>query len=271
MYNLIDTHAHLDGEEFSCDINDVLDRAQKVGVKTILIPNINGTTINNVLGTCKKHTGILYPMIGLHPEDVKEKEEYDRVLDSMEAMLKSHTDNTCQFIAIGEIGLDFYWDDTYKKEQKEAFERQIRWAETYHLPLMIHSRAAHKELVEIMEAHRHNHIKGVFHCFTGNSDEAKDLLSFEGFMLGIGGVATFKKSDLPEVLASTVPLSRIVLETDAPYLAPVPYRGKRNESAFIANIAQKIAEIYHCTLNEVATTTTENAIKMFGTAIQKTI
>lgn len=271
MYNLIDTHAHLDGEEFSCDINDVLDRAQKVGVKTILIPNINSTTINNVLGTCKKHTGILYPMIGLHPEDVKEKEEYDRVLDSMEAMLKSHTDNTCQFIAIGEIGLDFYWDDTYKKEQKEAFERQIRWAETYHLPLMIHSRAAHKELVEIMEAHRHNHIKGVFHCFTGNSDEAKDLLSFEGFMLGIGGVATFNKSDLPEVLASTVPLSRIVLETDAPYLAPVPYRGKRNESAFIANIAQKVAEIYHCTVNEVATTTTENAIKMFGTAIQKTI
>lgn len=253
-------------------MNEVLDRAQAAGIKTILVPNINGATINQLLETCNRHTDILYPMIGLHPEDVKE--DYTQILDCMEIMLTkqaaTHTNNTNRFVAIGEVGLDFYWDDTYKEEQKKAFERQIEWAETYNLPLMIHSRAAHKDLVKIMESHRHNHIKGVFHCFTGNVEEAEELLSFDGFMLGIGGVTTFKKSELPEVLRSTIPISRIVLETDSPYLAPVPYRGKRNESALIATIAQKVADIYNCTLNEVAKYTTENAVKVFGTSIQKT-
>ncbi|MCM1312151.1 MAG: TatD family hydrolase [Bacteroides sp.] len=271
MYNIIDTHAHLDGEEFCDDISEVLYRAQTAGVKTILIPNINGATIDHLMETCKKYKEILHPMIGLHPEDVKGQESCNIILDRMETMLKEQKtyvqNQVCRFIAIGEIGLDFYWDDTYKDEQKYVFERQIEWAETYNLPLMIHSRSAHTELVEIMETHRQSNLKGVFHCFTGNAEEAKALLSFEGFMLGIGGAVTFKKSELPTVLSSTVPMSRIVLETDAPYLTPVPYRGKRNESAFIVNTAKKIADIYKCTVEEVAQTTTENAIKVFGASI----
>lgn len=265
MYSFIDTHAHLDGDEFKEDLNDVLDRALHAGVKKILIPNINGKTIENLLQVCQTYNGIMYPMIGLHPEDINGKENYLEALDKMEQMLKeesfTETNRGNKFVAIGEVGLDFYWDDTYRKEQVEAFERQIGWAETYNLPLMIHTRSAHKELIEIMECH--HGCRGVFHCFTGNAEEAQDLLSFEGFMLGIGGVATFKKSQLPEVLKSTVPISRIVLETDSPYLAPVPHRGKRNESAFLADTAKKIAEVYECTIEEVAKHTTENTLKIF--------
>ena len=166
-------------------------------------------------------------------------------------------------IAIGEIGLDFYWDDSHKKEQIEVFEHQIQWAEKYGLPLMIHARSAHKELVETMERHRDSNLSGVFHCFTGTEEEAKDLLSFPNFMLGIGGVLTFKKSTLREVVKNAIPLSRIVLETDSPYMAPVPNRGKRNESAYVRNVAEMLSEIYGTDFGDIVFQTTKNTLKVF--------
>ena len=193
-------------------------------------------------------------MIGLHPEEVKT--DYQSQLDQMLAMLET---NPTLFTAIGEVGLDFYWDETYRKEQIDAFEQQIEWAVRFDMPLMIHARNAFQELTEMMETHRNENLKGVFHCFTGTEDEARKLLTFEGFKLGIGGVLTFKKSTLPQVLKNAVPLSRIVVETDAPYLAPVPHRGKRNESAFIIEIIKRLTEIYACNWENIAIETQKNA------------
>lgn len=259
---IIDTHSHLDGPEFADDLEDVLARAKEAGVEKILIPAINAEGMSNLIDVCQKHSGYLVPMIGLHPEEVKE--DYKLQLDSLSQMLeesvKGHT-SMPKFCAIGEVGLDFYWDDTFRQQQIDAFEQQITWAATYNMPLMIHARNAHKELVEIMERHRNDNLRGVFHCFSGTTDEARQLLSFQGFMLGIGGVLTFKKSTLPEVLRQAVPLDRIVLETDAPYLAPVPYRGKRNESAFITATAARLNEIYPCETTNIAIQTKKNAIK----------
>ena len=230
---IIDTHSHLDGEEFAEDRPDVIQRAKDAQVD-------------------KK--GYLYPMIGLHPEEVKT--DYQSQLDQMLAMLET---NPTLFTAIGEVGLDFYWDETYRKEQIDAFEQQIEWAVRFDMPLMIHARNAFQELTEMMETHRNENLKGVFHCFTGTEDEARKLLTFEGFKLGIGGVLTFKKSTLPQVLKNAVPLSRIVVETDAPYLAPVPHRGKRNESAFIIEIIKRLTEIYACNWENIAIETQKNA------------
>jgi len=254
---LIDTHSHIDGEEYDDDREEVIGRAKEAGVGRILVPNINGKTISRIVELCESHKGYLYPMIGLHPEDVTDDDE--ATLDEMENMLNTKHD----FIAIGEVGLDLYWDTSREREQIKVFERQVEWAEKYSLPLMIHSRNAHKQLVDIIS--RHDSVKGVFHCFTGTKEEAAQLLSFKGFKLGIGGVVTFKKSQLPSVLSEAVPLDRIVLETDAPYMAPVPHRGKRNESSFIVEVARKLSEIYSCGLDEVAKTTTENAIEVFPT------
>ncbi len=248
---MIDTHAHLDGEEFAEDISEVIQRAKDVGVEKIFLPNVNEDTLQPIIRLCAAYPGYLYPMIGLHPEEVNPtKFDVDATLNAMESMLESHDlMNTC--VAIGEVGLDLYWDQTYKEKQIEVFERQITWAIKYHLPLMIHARNAHAELVEIISKYQQHNLTGVFHCFTGTEEEATQLLSFSGFALGIGGVLTFKKSKLPEVLKSAVPLSRIVLETDSPYMAPVPHRGKRNESAFVRLVAEKLADIYNVTLQEV--------------------
>lgn len=261
---MIDTHAHLDGDEFAEDISEVIQRAKSAGVEKIFLPNVNGDTLQPLLRLCASHPGYLFPMIGLHPEDVNPtKMDVDATLDVMESMLEKQ--NTC--VAIGEVGLDFYWDQTYQKEQIEAFERQIEWAIKYHLPLMIHARNAHTELVNIISKHSADHLTGVFHCFTGTEEEALQLLSFSGFALGIGGVLTFKKSKLPDVLKSVVPLSRIVLETDSPYMAPVPYRGKRNESAFVRNVAEKLAQVYDTSLEEVEQQTNLNVSRIFPKAI----
>lgn len=259
----IDTHAHIDGEEFIDDFEDTVKRALGSNVKKIFIPNINAGTIDRIDKLCDSKQGILYPMIGLHPEDVKP--ENIEMLNDMEERLSSHN----SYIAIGEIGLDYYWDDTYKDLQKEVFRRQIDWSVEYGLPLMIHTRAAHSDMVEIIELANKEHqgkLSGVFHCFAGSIEEAQDLLKFENFMFGIGGIVTFKKSSLPEVLKSTIPLERIVLETDAPYMAPVPHRGKRNESAYIKDIAEKLAEIYECDVEHVMVQTTNNALKVFPKA-----
>ena len=272
---IIDTHSHLYGEEFATDISDVIDRARAAGLGKIFLPNINADSIKPMLALTRRSPGFFYPMIGLHPEDLGTT--WREVLPKMEAMLQQPGH---PFIAIGEVGLDYYWDRSLYEEQQEAFAIQVCWAQKYHLPLMIHTRDAHRELVNILKqqivnckffkreasqgAERSNcTLSGVFHCFGGTAEEAEELLDFEGFMLGIGGVVTFKKSPLPEVLKATVPLERIVVETDSPYLAPVPYRGKRNESAYVVEVLRKLSQIYEKDIDEVASITTSNALKTF--------
>lgn len=260
---LIDTHSHIDGEEFLDDFEDVVKRAKAANVKKIFLPNINADTIGRIELLCSLNPGTLYPMIGLHPEDVNT--ESSDTLNALEERLKRPN----PYIAIGEIGLDYYWNDTHKELQKEAFKKQIKWSIDYDLPLMIHTRAAHSDMVDIITSSNEKYggrLRGVFHCFAGNEEEAQELLKFENFMFGIGGIVTFKKSVLPQVIKSVIPLERIVLETDSPYMAPVPNRGKRNESAFIKDIGAKLAEIYNCDPMLVMEQTTNNALKIFSKA-----
>lgn len=256
---MIDTHAHLYVEEFGEDVREVLERAKAVGLSKIFLPNINRESLVPMMDLCKSCPGFLYPMIGLHPTDVAS--DYREVLDGMETMLET----AHPFIAVGEVGLDFYWDTTYKKEQEEAFARQVEWAVKHHLPLMIHARNAQDDLLRIMDAYRHEPLTGVFHCFSGTEEEARQLLTYEGFLLGINGVVTFKKSALPEVLRR-IPLERIVLETDAPYLAPAPHRGKRNESSYLIHVASRLADIYQMSVEEIIATTDKNALRVFTRA-----
>lgn len=306
---MIDTHSHLDGPEFAEDLEQTLLRAKAAGVEKIFVPGICWADTPRLLEICNAHAGLLYPMIGLHPENIMD-EDYHEVLKKMEKLIaesvteteetnevsaksdnmnedSAKSDNTnevsanfgnmpyaCKkhitkapIIGIGEVGLDLYWDDTHKSEQMEVLESQLQWAEKYRLPLMIHSRNAHAELMKIMERHRSSNLTGVFHCFTGPPDEARDLLSFPGFMLGIGGVVTFKKSTLRETIKEAVPLSRIVLETDSPYMAPVPNRGKRNESAYVKNVAEMLADVFGLDLHTIVLHTTENALKVFPKAV----
>lgn len=253
----IDTHSHIYGPEFDEDRNLVIERAKAVGVDKVFLPNINRETIQPMLDVCIQNQGFLYPMMGLHPEDLTD--DYQNVLDSMRELLcqKNHP-----YIAVGEVGLDYYWDRSRYEEQQDAFEQQIKWALEFSLPLMIHCRSAHAELMEIMKRYRSEKMTGVFHCFGGTIEEAEDLLQFDGFVLGIGGVLTYKKSTLPDVLRS-VPLDRIVVETDAPYLAPVPCRGKRNEPSFAIHTVRRLAEIYEVTEEEVFDRTTDNAKRVF--------
>lgn len=256
----IDTHAHIDGEEFTDDLELVIERAKSTNIQKIFIPNINANTISRIEEICTSHQGTIYPMIGLHPEDVNT--ESPKTLDLMSERLERHNN----FIAIGEIGLDYYWDTSYKEMQKEIFKRQIKWGAVHNLPLTIHTRSAHTDMIDIMKRSIEKYgdcIRGVFHCFAGNETEAEEMLGFENFMLGIGGIVTFKNSLLPQVLKSTIPLERIVLETDSPYMAPVPNRGKRNESAFIKDIAVKLADIYNCSIEHIMSQTTHNALSIF--------
>ena len=254
---MIDTHSHIYGPEFASDIDDVVTRAREAGVKRILLPNINLDTISPMLSLCDSYPGYMYPMLGLHPTDVGSG--FNRQLDAMWRIL---ADDRARYIAVGEVGLDFYWDTTFKEEQIEAFCRQIEWAADYGLPLMIHSRSAHNELVDIIGRYYSRGISGVFHCFGGTRDEAEQLLSFDRFVLGIGGVVTYKKSTLPDVL-SGIPLSRIVLETDSPYLAPMPHRGTRNESSYVADVMRCLANIYNVSAEDVSRVTNENVYRVF--------
>ncbi len=255
----IDTHAHIYGEEFLNDFDNVIQRAKEVGAIHIFLPSTNEASACDVVRLSNLYPGFLYPMLGLHPEDITEN--YIDVLKRMEKSLQG----TCPYIAIGEVGLDFYWDQSKKVEQIEAFQIQIGYALKYHLPLMIHARAAHRELVNTLMPYIHEEgLCGVFHCFTGTCEEATELLeTFPTFCLGIGGVLTFKKSSLPQVLASSVPLNRIVLETDSPYMAPTPHRGKRNEPSFIPYIISRLCDIYDTTSTFIETQTTRNALQIF--------
>ena len=254
----IDTHIHLDGEEFLEDLNQVVERATEAGAGKLFVPGINFDSIKSVKAVCEKFPDICFPMIGLHPEDVKD--DWEQVLDGMEKYIPGYP-----WIAIGEVGLDFYWSREFEKEQLLAFERQVQWAIKYNLPLMIHCRTAQNELLAILKKYASEPVlRGVFHCFTGNEQEAKRFLEYDNWMLGIGGVLTFKKSKLPETLRNVVPLSRIVLETDAPYMAPVPFRGKRNESSFIPYIISTLAEVYSTSAESIADVTTQNAKTVFS-------
>lgn len=260
MSGIIDTHAHLYGEEFQNDIEDVVGRARECGVEKIFLPNINESTVDRMCRLCNRWPGFFYPMMGLHPTDLDEN--YMQTLDRMEERLKGpHI-----YIGIGEVGLDYYWERTYYEEQKTAFVRQVEWALAYGLPLMIHSRSAQKELVELLSPYKGKGLRGVFHSFGGTADEAEELLSFDHFMLGINGVLTFKKSGLPDVLGM-IPLERVVLETDSPYLTPVPYRGRRNESAYICHTLRKMAEVYGLPVETVAGQTRKNALETFTRAL----
>lgn len=257
---LIDTHCHLDGEEFAEDLEAVVTRAQEAGVGAVGIPGIDLASCETVLQVCGKYPGYCYPMLGLHPEEVKE--DWQAVLAQIKEKLIGS-----QVVAVGEVGLDFYWSREFEQAQLAAFEEQVRWAVELQLPLMIHCRKAQHEMVAILKRYKDDLPGGVFHCFTGNEQEAKELLQFERFVLGVGGVLTFKKSHLPEVLPACVPLSRIVLETDAPYMAPVPVRGQRNEPAFVAHVLQRLAEAYGVDAETVANQTGLNCEKILNISV----
>lgn len=254
---MIDTHAHLDGEEYLNDLPEVIQRAKDAGVEKVFVPAIDQKSITTVLAVCQQYPSYAYPMIGLHPEEVRN--DWREVLEKMRVEAEKET-----FLAIGEVGLDFYWSREFEQEQLEAFEEQVRWSIDTRLPLMIHCRKAQNEMVAILKRYKDELPGGVFHCFTGNELEAKELLQFDRFVLGIGGVLTFKNSHLPEVLPAAVPLDRIVLETDSPYMAPVPMRGKRNESAFVVHVLQKLAECYQVSVEEVERRTNETVTRVFG-------
>lgn len=226
----------------------------------MFVPAIDLKSVDTVLRVCRDNSGFAYPMIGLHPEEVKE--DWQEQLHAMRQILQdSHP-----FIAIGEVGLDYYWSREYADEQLEAFEEQVKWSIETRLPLMIHCRKAQNEMVALLRKYKDQLPGGVFHCFTGNVHEAEELMTFPRFVLGIGGVSTFKSSHLREDLPAAVPLDRIVLETDSPYMAPVPLRGQRNESAFLPHVIKTLAASYGVSEDEVAQTTTRTALAVFSLA-----
>ena len=264
---MIDSHCHLDGEEFAEDLGEVILRAKEAGVTKVLVPAIDLKSCHSVLNLCERYPDFCLPMLGLHPEEVRA--DWRQQLDSLGTVLseslqiKTHSEpSPVSPIAIGEVGLDYYWSREFEQEQLEAFEEQVRWSVETRLPLMIHCRKAQNEMVAILRKYADDLPGGVFHCFTGNEIEARELLQFNRFVLGIGGVLTFKKSNLPQTMA-VIPLNRIVLETDAPYMAPVPHRGQRNEPAFVSEVLRKLAEVYGVSEEEVARQTTANAFEVF--------
>lgn len=251
---MIDTHSHIYGPEFDEDRDEVINNALQAGIEKIFLPNINAESISRMFAVASRYPGVCYPMIGLHPEDVKD--DWQSVLEDMRQYLP-------KVVAVGETGLDFYWDSTYEKEQIEALEHQISWAKEYDLPLVIHMRKAEQELFEVMDRHKSDDLRGIFHCFSGSKETAQRMLAYEGFVLGIGGVLTFKNCRLSETL-KYVPIDRIVLETDAPYLAPVPHRGKRNEPAYVHHVAQFLSQIYNVTLEELNLVTNNRVKSIFN-------
>lgn len=274
MIQIIDTHTHLDAEEFDEDRAEAFARAKEAGVAKVFLPAIDLKTTHAVLDLSRQYPGYAYPMIGLHPEEVKTEwkeqlAELRRILDEHISQTKNTkcVQNACKcadFIAIGEVGLDYYWSREFENEQLDVFEEQVKWSVETQLPLMIHCRKGQNEMVHLLRQYEKNLPGGVFHCFTGNQKEAEELLTFEKFVLGVGGVSTFKSSHLREDLPAVVPLDRIVLETDSPYMAPVPYRGKRNESAFVVEVLKTLAQAYGVTIETFADATNENVARVFG-------
>ena len=252
----IDTHSHLYSEQFDNDRTTAINEAIALGIDTILLPNISSKYTKNLLKLCNQFPENCFPMMGLHPCDVSE-ENFDSEMQHVEIELAKN-----KYIAVGEIGLDLYWDKTKLEVQKRAFIYQIKLAKQYQIPIAIHVRDAFDEAIDIVESHNDNTLRGVFHCFTGSIVQAKRVIDLKDFYLGIGGVITFKNSGLDQTIKE-ISLKNLILETDSPYLAPVPFRGKRNESKYLTKIAEKIAEIKNMTIKEIAEITTTNAKKLF--------
>ncbi|MDC0249670.1 TatD family hydrolase [Flavobacteriales bacterium] len=253
----IDTHSHLYSSQFNEDRTKVVKEAVAAGVMTILLPNIASNYTRGMLDLCAEFPNNCYPMMGLHPCDVKEENLSTELTHVEEELAKG------KYIAVGEIGLDLYWDKSTLAIQKKAFIYQIKLAKKYNLPIAIHVRDSFSEAIEIIEELNDANLSGVFHCFTGDAEDALKVINLGGFYLGIGGVLTFKNSGLNNTI-SAIDIQYLILETDSPYLAPVPFRGKRNESKYIINIAEKLAEVHNLSIAKVAEITTENAKKLFG-------
>jgi TatD DNase family protein len=251
----IDTHTHLYSEEFTSDIDEVIKKAINAGVEKFFLPNIDSASIDVMHAFCEKYPQHCFPMMGLHPCSVKEN--YLEELTIAYNLLKAK-----KYVAVGEIGIDLYWDKTFYTQQVDAFTQQINWAFEFDLPIVIHCRNAFDEIYEMLCSFK-KLPKGIFHCFSGNEEQANKIIEATGFKLGIGGVLTFKNSGLDKAIAN-IDLKHLVLETDAPYLAPIPYRGKRNESSYIRIIAAKLAEIKNCSISDVGNITTANAKEIFG-------
>lgn len=256
MLKYIDTHSHLYDTDFEGDLNDVIERAKEVGVAGIIMPAVDSTTYNAMISLASSQRGYTYPATGLHPTSVKEnwREELEFVFESFSRE---------KFIAVGEIGIDGYWSKEFMNEQITVFEEQLRVASENNLPVIIHSRDATEEIFKSLDRCRKLNLRGIFHAFSGSFETASRVFTYGDFRLGIGGVVTFKNSNLQKVIEKT-PLDKIVLETDSPWLSPVPYRGKRNEPAYIKLVAEKIAEIKGCDLSRVAEVTTRNASEIFN-------
>ena len=256
---MIDTHSHLFVEEFSDDLRQTIQRAKDAGVTHVFMPNIDDTTVTDMLRACDEYPGYCFPMLGFHPTSV-DAFSMGVVKEMKNLLVEGHP-----YIAIGEVGMDLYWDKTYLKEQQQVLDEQIQWALEFQLPLVIHCREAFPELFEVLSPYKNTNLSGVFHSFTGTMEEAEELMEYTRFMIGVNGVVTFKKSILPQIL-ETIPLERLVLETDSPYLAPAPYRGKRNETSYIIKVAEKLAEVYSVDVEDIKKKTLQNALKVFKRA-----
>ena len=253
--SLIDSHAHIYLDDFKDDLDQVIARAKYVGVERIYLPNIDLESLPDLKALVAKDSALFKPMIGLHPTSVK-----DDYLEVYNELFKDV--DLSSYCAIGEIGIDLYWDKTHVAEQTVVFEKQVELAKNNHLPIVIHARDSFKEIFEVIDRQNDENLNGIFHCFTGTSEDAQHIINYGGFKLGIGGIVTFKNAGLDKTLSSIGP-DHLVLETDAPYLAPEPNRGKRNESSYIREIAIRVAEIYDMTLEEISAITTANALKIF--------
>ena len=259
---MIDTHCHIDEEAFNADREEVIARQKESGVKAMIVPGVNVASIETVLQVCHAHPGYCYPALGLHPEDVKA--DWQEQLTVVETAIRAHRD---ELVAIGEIGLDYYWDKTYKEEQKEVLRRQLLLAAELDLPVILHNREATEDILNIVKEivnHQSSNRQclGVFHCFNGSKETAQQILDL-GFYLGIGGVLTFKNCKLVETLQELQMSNRLLLETDAPYMAPVPHRGERNESRFMIHVAERLAQVYNCTIEDMISATTANTKRLF--------
>ncbi len=253
--HFIDTHSHMYLPQFNGDIQDCIDRCKEKSVQKVILPNIDSETIQPLLGLTLKDPEFFYPLMGLHPTHVKEnfEQELSKIFDEL---------NSNQYCGVGEIGIDLYWDKTFLDKQQVAFESQVRYALDKNLPFVIHARESFQEVIDVLEKINHGSYRGIFHAFSGEPFQAEKVAEM-GFLIGIGGVSTFKNSNLSEVIEH-IDLNHIVLETDSPYLAPVPYRGKRNESSYIPLIAEKIAAVKSIGIEEIARVTSTNAEKLFN-------
>ncbi len=251
----IDTHTHLYSEQFNEDRTEMIQRAIAAGVERMYMPNIDLNSIDGMHALENQFPDNCFAMMGLHPCSVDAN--WELTLAKMRVLLDKRP-----YVAVGEIGIDLYWDKTFVEEQKEAFRTQIKWAKELQIPIVIHARDSFPEIYEVLDGENDERLRGIFHCFTGNEQDVQKILDYKGFSFGIGGVVTYKKSDLPETLKH-VPLDKLLIETDAPYLAPTPFRGKRNESSYVIHTAEKIAEILGLSLNALEVVTTQNALNLF--------